>query len=156
MSAGLAASVAAFVFMNRTGEFEARLASFFLEEAPRIRAHYGAALPKVVEFDDGIIGFSLDGTTMSATLAVDPETARAKAVLRLFHLANERGFDHMATFVYADSDLASLVTRSDGAAEWARRRALGEDLTGFEFSFDYVSPSREFAIVRMTARAQAL
>jgi hypothetical protein len=144
--------VCIFVRYRRSAEFHARFARLYFDEGPRVRARYGAAGFKLLEFDDGIVSYSLDVPSMSGTLMLDRESAVAKGSGNLFRCASRRGFDRIASFQYGPMDLPQLLGQPGGAEETVRRNAAGDDISPFDFHFDYVSEDREFAIVRMTPK----
>jgi hypothetical protein len=148
----LAVGVCVFVRYRRSAEFHARFARFYFDEAPKVRARYGAAGLNLLEFDDGIVSYSLDVPSMSGTLMLDRESAEAKGSRNLFRCASRRGFDRVASFQYGPLDLPQLLGQNDGAEETVRRNAAGDDISGFDFRFDYVSEDKEFTIVRMTPK----
>lgn len=145
----IAVSLGTFVGLNRTAEFNARLASFFWDEGPRVRAHYTTGEPRFVEFDDGIVSYSIDAPATSGMLMLDPQGEIARESGKLLPLAKGRGFDHVATFVYG----FGLADQLGNPAEWARRITQGQDTSGFDFAFDYVSPAKDFAILSMKLKA---
>jgi hypothetical protein len=142
------AGIFVFVRFRRSDEFHARFSQFYWEEAPLVRAHYGSKL-KILEIDDGIVAYSLDVASMSGGLMLDPEGVRARSSGHLLRLAYARGFDRIASFAYAPLDLPSLVATASKATDLGKAWADNQDRGAFDFSFDYVSRDRRFAILRM-------
>jgi hypothetical protein len=143
-----------FVKYHRSEEFHARFARLYFEEGPRIRAHYRNRAFKILEFDDGIVAYSAGVPAMSGTLMLDPEGLKAQSTQSFFKLAFRRGFDRVASFAYAPENLSRLTKARNGATEYVRKWA-GSEIDGFDFTFDYVSKNKQFAIVRMTPKTPA-
>jgi hypothetical protein len=131
----------------RQPQYHASYANFYLHDAPLLRKTFGAKLPRFVEFDDGIVNYSLDVPAMSNALALDPEGLDAHRGGHLYALAYERGFNCLSSLVYHSA--SAFVT--DRSPEAARRYATGlgplGDLTEFDFNVEYLTPSASMAIV---------
>lgn len=142
----LASTLVVFGFLHRRVDFHEQFADLYFEEAPKVREHYGGVLPKLLEYDDGIVGFSLGSPTMSGLgLALDQEAAEEDERGELRCLAARRGFARTASLVYWDA--SPLTTRSSSVAI---KRVLGQrgpSLEGGPVRVEYLSASGSFAIV---------
>lgn len=143
-----ALAIVFFVTLHRHTDYHAKYAKFYWRDAPLVRAHYGAARPKLIECDDGIVNFSLDYPAMSAELGLDPEGAQARREKRLLNLAYERGFDRVTSLVYASAGTISGKPSKEQIRNWTQDLLAEQNLSGFTFAVDYVTPSHSLAIVR--------
>jgi hypothetical protein len=110
---------------------------FYFVEAAQVRAFYGTDVPRVVEHDDGIIGFATRFPTMSGTgLMLDAEAAE--------------GFDRAASLAYVLPDGAEERSPGDLGLETAdaRVRLFARSHPGFGYEEEYVSPSGNVFFVR--------
>lgn len=135
--------VAVFCSWQRPPGYHERLVRFLAQGAREVKAHYGDAAPRLVEFDDGIVAYGTGFPTMSGFgLAVDAEGHRAFEHGRLLELARARGFDRAASVEYmnfAEQDLK----RVDGFGLSSKDHTL---------ELDYGSSDRSFGIVRLDPR----
>jgi len=117
-------------------DYHAKWVRLFWDVAPRVRQQLGGKVPNLIEFDDGIIGFSLHAPVMSGTmLGLDREAARASTAGHLVDLAVDRGFSAFSTFVYG----AHWLTRDsspEDAARWAQQ-SWDENLSRYRVSLLY-------------------
>jgi hypothetical protein len=144
---GLTAALTVGFFVKlRQPTYHASYAKFYLDEAPLLRQKFGAKPPHFVEFDDGIVNYSLDVAAMSNALALDPEAVDALRGGRLYSLAYERGFNCVSTLVYGSAK-SLLADRSPKAAESYVKVNLSEDISGFDFDVAYLTESGSMAIV---------
>jgi hypothetical protein len=143
----IAGSIVCFTQLHRRAAYHSRWADFYWNEAPRVQAHYGGRRPKLVEFDDGIVNFSLDFRAMSHALMLDPAGVKAYQQQRLLPLAVSRGFDRITTFTYRNAQELGSPRKARG---WVADMFPGERLDGFEFEVDYLSSDKSFGIVRMS------
>lgn len=141
--------LALFVTFRRP-DFNERLAWFYWEEAPRVRARYAPNPPKLLEVDDGIVAFALDFPVMSGTLVLDAESARARTQGQLIEVAAARGFDRVASLVYASQ--VGADRSAPAAVGWTTAISNGQSFTAFDVAFDYVSDDGIFAMVRLTRK----
>ncbi len=124
---------------------------FYFVEAAQVRAFYGTDVPRVVEHDDGIIGFATRFPTMSGTgLMLDAEAAEAFEAGHLYDLALDRGFDRAASLAYVLPDGAEERSPGDLGLETAdaRVRLFARSHPGFGYEEEYVSPSGNVFFVR--------
>ena len=117
-----------------------------LQNAGEARAHYGNQLPKLIELDDGIVGYALDTPTHSTFLALDPEGFAARRRGQLLTLLLARGFDRMASATYRPPETtdAALTTWVGGS--------LGADMTNFNVHREFLSADGLLLIVKITRR----
>jgi hypothetical protein len=88
---------------DRVPGYHDAYASFYFEEAPRVRAAFAANPPRLLELDDGIVAYATGFQAMSATgSGLDLDAARAFEQGKLVPLALARRFDHVASLVYLD------------------------------------------------------
>lgn len=137
-----------FVYWQRHKTYNEAFEMVMGQASEAARKHYGSKLPKVLEIDDGVVGYSLDTPAMSNSLALDPEGVRAAKQGRLLELAVARGFDRVGstvayrTWSSQPSDLANWVSGSLG----------GENVSGFTFEQEFGSADGQLVIVRVTKR----
>lgn len=128
---------------------KADAAAFYYDEAPRIRAFYGDRPPRLVEHDDGIVGFATGFQTMSGTgFTLDAAAVAAFRGGGLGRLALERGFDRVASFSYRQF-------RPGPIKPAALRRAfafVAREGEGIEVEVEYRSEDGRFVIARMSRR----
>ena len=128
-------------------------ATFYYDEAPRIREYYRARgeVPKLVEFDDGIVSFATGFPSMSGHgLALDKEAMIAKKHDQLMHLALERGYDHVASLDYVQLRDPGPLRSSDAwsAYKWIKK----EERRSLRFVPEYHAPEIGFAIFAVELR----
>jgi hypothetical protein len=139
-----------FARYHRQVRYHEGFADFFLNVAPRVREALHGHVPKILEFDDGIVSYGLNVPAMSGFgYTLDREAADALQARRLLQLAVKRGFSAVATYYYRGHDLTTASTPAQ-AAEWVRAlvdiprdyeaRVLYGDLA---FTIVGVSPSEE-------------
>ena len=122
-------------------------AAFYYDEAPRIREYYQARgeVPKLVEFDDGIVTFATGFPAMSGHgLALDREAMLAKKRGELMRLALERGYNHIASLTYVKLTEPGPLRSHDAfrSYKWIKK----EERRQLEFVPEYHSPESGFAI----------
>lgn len=130
-----------FATLHRHADTHRRYASFMLEVAPALRARFHPEKPRLVEFDDGIVGYATGFPTMSASgLAADPEAARAVARGALLRLALRRGFGRYTSSIIGKARLLGALKR------------LRRD---HRIEVEYLHPTLDVAVVRAEATAAA-
>lgn len=128
----------------------AEQAAFYYDEAPRIREYYAerGEIPKLVEYDDGIVTFATGFPAMSGFgLALDKEAMAEKNRGWLMTLALERGYDHVASLNYVQLVGPEPLKSADArrAYKW-----IGKDeRKQLEFIPEYHSPASGFAIFKV-------
>jgi hypothetical protein len=151
---GFTSAVIVFIYLterrSNSGDKNAR---FYYEEAPRILAHYDSRVPPFVEYDDGIIAYSLGAKALSGWgLVLDREAAeylkvhkRTKTGSGLMDLALKRGYNRAATVTYAE---AKLTPKSnDQQIRDAYKHLLGSSARERRFRVEYLSQDGRFSIV---------
>jgi hypothetical protein len=129
----------------------AEQAAFYYDEAPKIRAFYGDAPPKIVEYDDGIVTFATGFPAMSGFgLTLDLEAMAAKQRGRLVNLAIDRGYDHVASSNYVLLQQAEPPTSAQAsrAYKWINKT----ERKGLEFIPEYHSPESGFVIFEVVRK----
>ena len=156
IACGLVIALASAWFFARlhvTPDYHRRYAVFFLEEAPRIRAHYRSRpTPKLFSVDDGIVAFSTGFPTMSGTgLNTDARGLLYRKARRLGELAVARGYTHFTSFNYVNINPGRLPRRANSSriAALIRRGYQIKHPKRYVFSVDYRSPKLTFAIIRV-------
>lgn len=135
--------VAYFFRAHHHPRYQEQMARFYYDEAPRVRAFYGDTPPRLLELDDGIVGYATGFPAMSATgFALDAEGARAMRRGTLVDLAVDRGFDRIASLYYLDTLEGLVGGRDPQAAKW-------------RFTLEYRADDPRFAVYRLTRRAPA-
>jgi hypothetical protein len=132
-----------FVVLQRKHDYNQNYARFFLDEAPRVVAHYKGERPRFLSKDDGIVAFATGFPTMSLALALDPEGARSFLAGRHGELALARGFDRFTSFDYMNlsaplsSRLVKHIVRDFGLSS----------ADNYKFTTEYRSPAARFGVV---------
>jgi len=153
-AAGVLATLAVFVLWQRRSDYHGVYARFLFEEGPALRARFGAAPPRILEIDDGIVAFATGFPALSGTgLALDAEAAEAARAGRLMSLALARGFDHVASLVYL------LPTHGAPASDVGRRfaqaaRPLRAAYPDFDFEPVAVAGGGYFVLLRARPRGE--
>jgi hypothetical protein len=135
-----AVSVVAFLGVGRSPDHHERFAAFWYDEAPRVRAFYGNAPPRLLAVDDGIDAFALGFPSMSALgLMIDADAVDAVEQKRVVRLALARGFDRISSVAYADGKGLTAASSSDDVRSWVAGLLPGDDLSGLTFTVEYAS-----------------
>jgi hypothetical protein len=143
------ASLAFFVRLHRHTDYNERYATFYFEERANIRAVFKGKEPKLLCLDDGIVAYVTGFPAMSATgFALDARAAKSFRRGRLLDLAQKRGFDHLTSLVYVDH--SALRRSPPDVGQWRKNTHGFGDLKGRRLEVAYVSPSLNFAMVRMS------
>jgi hypothetical protein len=138
-------AVAVFFSLHRQPEYHEKYRRFYMGRNAVVDA-YGAQKPKMIEVDDGIIGFATHFHTLSAlNLSTDKDLHQAIRENRLLPIARERGYDRIASLVY----LPNAVDRTGAVALNYLASLYPNDESG-RFSLEYFDPSLPFAIVRIS------
>lgn len=140
-----AAGCALFLTLGYQPGYHAKYRRFY-ERRQDVVASFGATTPKIIELDDGIVGFATRFQTMSGLgLAADKELFQAIRGGRMASLARDRGYDHIASLVYLDP------TREGAFASLIGSYGHEPDaLVQPQFSLAYYDPETGFAAVRVT------
>lgn len=147
-----------FTTAHRRADYHWLYNDFYFVESAGVREFYGADVPLVVEYDDGIIAFATRFPTLAGLgLMLDVEAARALEAGTLPKLALDRGFDRAASLAYA---VPSHAEQRPGGplgpdmgperVELMRRRAPEAD-----YEAEYISPSGNVVFVRARRPAPA-
>lgn len=150
--AGVTVVSAAYFFRaHHRSSYLADQAQFYYDEAPAIRAYFGDAPPKLVEFDDGIVTFATHFPALSGFgLALDHEAIEAKRRGELMTLALARGHGHVASSHYVQFYQSDPPT-----SEQARKRykwISKAERERFDFEVEYHSPASGFTIFKLVAK----
>jgi hypothetical protein len=117
-----------------------------LDAPAQVHKFYGARLPKVLELDDGVVGYSLDTPSMSWFLALDPEGFRAVKEGKLLDLAMARGFERIASHWYRPGS-----AEPQDLAYWAGA-SLRQDVSAYRFEKEFATDDGQLVIVRIYKR----
>lgn len=120
-----------------------------------IVAHFGARPPRLVEYDDGIVGFATGFPALSGLgFGVDREALPWLRRGRLLWLAYERGYDHLASLNYLDARGLSPASSSDEIrAVLDRSFFLSPEATApFDFRVVHVPARANLAFIRLELR----
>jgi len=138
-----------FLRLQRHPDYHQRYYAFFATEAPKLRAQFAGAPPKLLEYDDGIVAWATDFPTMSATgLGLDPEAARALQRGDLLKIASARGYDHLTSLVYFGAVGLPPEPTPEELARWGRGNRQAGDLTNWRLTQTWRSEDTPFVIVR--------
>ena len=140
-------SVAFFAKLHRQVDYHFMYADFFFHDAPLIRRHFARKVPSFIEYDDGIVSYSLDVPAMSPGLAIDPQGLAASRAGRLFDVAYARGFKCVTSLVYASAQALLSNPTPATASEYAHGIFSNEDLSKFDFYSAFVTPTGSLALV---------
>jgi hypothetical protein len=128
--------VLGFLRYQRRPDYMKSFARMYWEVGPKVRRTLKNDVPKLLEWDDGIVGLSLGVPAMSGLrLAIDDEASKVAAAGHLADLAVSRGFGALTTFYYSDHLLTTKSSGADAMA-WAQR-LTGERLTDLKASVLY-------------------
>lgn len=153
-----ALSIVVFLTLQRRPTYHRLYADFYFIEAPAVRAYYGSAVPKLVEYDDGIIAFGTHFPALSGTgLELDQQASEWFRSGRLDELAFQRGFDRAACMTYCVPAAANLhVGENLGAAGALESIAIYEQQHPAEdCAPEYISGSGNFWILRCHPQSAA-
>jgi hypothetical protein len=156
--AGLAtaAFLAAFTLGRADAGGEAKFLELF-RNGPRIAATLERLVPqpRIVEADDGIIGYALGLPTMSGFLfATDPAAYRAYAEGRLLDEASRRGYQLIGSLYYLRNVPTADLT-PEKIPDILRERLFNAtrwDLDGFEFALAYRDAASGAVFIRFTPK----
>lgn len=136
--------VLVFVTMQRQPEYHERYRRFF-QNREAVANHYAGHSPKVIEYDDGIIGFATHFHTLSAfNLATDKDLYDAIRGNRLLSLSRSRGYDRVASVTYLPSD-----GDGDAALNVLSHAFRGDTSAKTTYSLEYFDASIPFAVARI-------
>jgi hypothetical protein len=118
-------------------DYHAKWVRLFWEVGPRIRQQLGGKVPNLLEYDDGIVGFSLRAAVIPGSrLGLDREAVQAADAGHLVDLAVDRGFNAFTTFVYGSHSLTRDSSPADAAA-WLKQTWWSEDVSRYRASVLY-------------------
>lgn len=136
--------LAAFWTLHRQPDYHEKYRRSYMGRE-KVVGFYGAVKPRLIEVDDGIVGFATHFPTLSGlNYASDRELHAAILGGRLLDVAKKRGYDRIASLVYlpgganresALSFLASTYRDGTGSAR---------------YTLEYFDPSLPFAIARIS------
>jgi hypothetical protein len=135
--------VSFFMSWQRHPHYNEGFQKLTFDAAPAARQYYGAKLPRLLEIDDGVVGYTLDTPAMSCFLGLDPEGFQARHAGRLLDLAMARGFDRIASSLYQP-----WGTQPSELAQWAGA-ALHEDVSAYQFEKELATADGQLLIVRV-------
>jgi hypothetical protein len=140
-----------FTRYHRQLRYHEGFADFCLNVAPRVRRALHDHIPRLLEFDDGIVSYGLNVPAMSGFgYTLDREAADALRAHRLLQLAVRRGFSGVATYYYRGHDLTTASTPAE-AADWVR--AFVDVPKGYQAEVIY--GDQAFTIVEVSTQGKA-
>lgn len=144
-----------FVRFQRWPSYNQVFSSFYFDEAPRIRRHYGAAhIPRLVEIDDSIVSFATGFPAMAGMgLVLDREAAKYFRHGRLVELAVRRGYDRLTSVAYMNTWSLKSDSPSDEVWRYVSGLATPTDRDNFRFSVEYLNGN--FTIIRVEPKSAA-
>jgi hypothetical protein len=147
-----------FIGLFRRDDYNKNYSDFYFYEAPLVQEYYKGIgiMPRLLEFDDGIISFATGFQSMSGFgFMLDKEAFMAKRRGTLYQLAIDRGNTRAASFIYfIGSPYVNLQPDIDRYKEFISSDyliPLKEALKDNEVPsvhVEYISPSKRFGIVR--------
>ncbi len=130
-----------FVIMHRRARYHDNYIRFYFDEAKQIQTYYQDNPPQILEYDDGIIAFSLRYPTMSGFgFALDQEAFVEAQNDRLVDIAFERGFDRITSLSYKNF---SQTNAKDPEMVWFL------PVDRYKFIVEYASPDHFFGIIQI-------
>jgi hypothetical protein len=147
LGAELCVGLGVFCALHRQSEYHEKYRLFYMNRKA-ITDVYGERKPRLIEYDDGIIGFATHFHTLSAfNVATDKELYQAISKNRLLTVARERGYDHIASLVYLPS--GRNLTGTSALRYLAG--IYGSDTSAKAgYSLEYFDPTIPFAIAKIT------
>jgi hypothetical protein len=144
LGACAAAGVAVFLVLHRQPEHHETYRRMY-ERRGAVQAAYRARPPRVIEVDDGIVGFATGFHTLSGLgFAADRELLAALKAGRLLPLARERGYDRIASLIYLPPHA------SPGAALRFLASTYRDETGQALYALEYYDPALPFAIARIS------
>jgi len=141
-----ALAIAFFFYGHRHLTYNRNYAATVLHNAAEARAHYRDRLPKIIEIDDGVVGYALDTPAHSSFLALDPWGFAARRRGKLLELLLARGFDRVATATYRP-----LGTSDAQLSAWLGG-SLGQDVSQYRVQREFQSADGLLLIAKITPR----
>jgi len=163
--AGIACAVATllgYLWIQPSSSDSSR-ASFFYDEAPKIRAFYGNSPPQILEYDDGIITYATGFHAMSGMgLTLDADAILAAGGIgahrsnrnSLLELGLERGFNRFCTFSYPGRPRLTAES-SDRDIRSAYSHLIGRQGRRFVFRVEYASSDGALSIIEARRRGDS-
>jgi len=148
MGAGiLVLTLIGFWKLHRQVRYHERYAHFCHTVAPRVKQALNGKVPKLLEHDDGVVGYCLDAPAMSGTgLTLDAVAVRAHQDGHFFQLAVHRGYRALTTLFYRAHDL-DVHSSPEAVRGWAASM-MGAIPTGYDAKLLY--GDADFTIVELT------
>jgi hypothetical protein len=155
VGAGLVVAVLIFYFATVYWEKDRRshFTAYFLKTVPDMQKFYGAEKPKIIEVDDGIVGYATDYPTMSwLGFTLDPQAVEAKRKGHLLDLAVERGFDRLSSVNYFNATGLNTKTPPSVIKDKLSHTFFlsPKEAEPYSFHVEYVSPNGFTAVIRIT------
>jgi len=138
--------VAFFVHWHRRAAYNDAFRTLAQHTSTEARNFYQGRPPKLLEIDDGAVGYNLDTRAMSCFLALDPAGFEALRRGKLLELALARGYDRVASSFYRPNR-----TDPEGLAGWIGT-TLRQDVSGFRFEKELATSDGQLLIVRVYRR----
>ncbi len=136
-----------FVIMHRRVGYHDNYIRFYFDEAKQIQTYYQNNPPQILEYDDGIIAFSLGYPTMSGFgFALDQEAFVEAQNDKLVDIAFERGFDRITSLSYKNF---SQTNAEDPEMVWFL------PVDRYKFTVEYASPDHFFGIIQINKKSGA-
>ena len=138
-----------FCYGHRHPTYNRDYQSTMLQSAGEARAFYENRLPKMLEIDDGVVGYALDTPTASWHLALDPEGFQARKEGHLIELLLARGFDRVATSTYFVAKRSEITDAR--LTQWLGG-SCNQDDSKFHVQREFVSTDGKLIIGKITVR----
>lgn len=146
LGAELCLGLAVFWTLHRQPEYHEAYRRFYLGRKA-ITNFYRERKPRIIEYDDGIIGFATHFPTLAAfNLATDKTLYEAINQNALLALARERGYDRIASLAYLP--WGGALT-GDSALKYLARIYANDPSARADYSLEYFDPSIPFAVARI-------
>jgi hypothetical protein len=136
--------LAVFMTLHRQLDHNERYRRLYMRREV-IAGLYRGRPPRLIEVDDGIVGFATGFHTLSGFgFAADRELHEALREGRLLSLARERGYDRIASLLYLP------LSPGPESSLLALGSFYRDDTGGARFALEYFDANLPFAIVRIT------
>lgn len=149
-----------YTLIYHNGQHNAVYTTAYGETFAALRGHYAGQAVKLIEMDDGIIGYATGYHTLSGFgFTLDKHAAEAAKDGRLLDLAYQRGYRYLSTLYYP---WLRGLTHSSTSGEIRARLIMfyphlrEAELHRFDYRVDFVSPDGLLVVVTLQPADQLL
>ena len=138
--------VAFFSHWQRHVSYNESFRSMAQQASAEARNFYRGSVPKLLEIDDGVVGYNLETQAMSCFLGLDRAGFDALQNGKLLQLALSRGYDRVASSAYQPGS-----TDPESLARWIGS-TLRQDVSTYRFEKELATSDGQLLIVRVYPR----